>query len=88
MTFLGRFDLQADPVEYKIPLYYIVGEDDWQTPVALTQDYIQRIHAPEKKIYIIPNAGHMSMVDQPALFLSILRDIKHRQENGKGTEQE
>jgi pimeloyl-ACP methyl ester carboxylesterase len=88
MTFLGRFDLNADPAEYNVPLYYIVGEHDWQTPVALTQDYVQRINAPEKKIYIIPNAGHMTMVDQPALFLSLLRDIKNRQENGKGTEQE
>jgi pimeloyl-ACP methyl ester carboxylesterase len=88
MTFLGRFDLNADPAEYNVPLYYIVGEYDWQTPVALTQDYVQRINAPEKKIYIIPNAGHMTMVDQPALFLSLLRDIKNRQENGNGTEQE
>ena len=88
MSFLGRFDLNADSAEYQVPLYYIVGEQDWQTPVALTQDYVQRIKAPEKKISIIPNAGHMTMVDQPALFLSVLRDIKDRQENGKGTEQE
>lgn len=87
MTFLGSFDVHTNAVEYKVPLYYIVGEDDWQTPAALTQDYVQRIKAPQKKIYIIPNAGHMPMVDQPALFLSILRDIKKRQENGKETEQ-
>lgn len=88
MTFLGSFDASAEPAEYNVPLYYIVGEQDWQTPVALTQGYVQRIKAPEKKIYIIPNAGHMTMVDQPALFLSILRDIQKRQENGKETEQE
>ncbi len=87
MAFSGRFDVHAEPTAYNVPLYYVVGEHDWQTPVALTQDYVQRINAPEKKIYIIPNAGHMTMVDQPALFLSILRDIKNRQENGKGTEQ-
>lgn len=75
MTFLGSFDANAEPAEYNVPLYYIVGEQDWQTPVALTQGYVQRIKAPEKKIYMIPNAGHMTMVDQPALFLSILRDI-------------
>ncbi|GLV60075.1 alpha/beta hydrolase [Dictyobacter sp. S3.2.2.5] len=86
MTFLGRFDLHADLAEYTVPLYYIVGEQDWQTPVALTQDYVQSINAPEKKIYIIPNAGHMAMIDQPVLFLNVLRDIKNRQENGKGTE--
>lgn len=88
VAFLGNFDLNAYPAEYNVPLYYIVGEQDWQTPVALTQDYVQRITAPEKKIFIIPNAGHMPMVDQPTLFLRLLRDIKNRQENGKGTKQE
>ncbi len=83
MTFLGGFDLNTYPAEYQVPLYYIVGEQDWQTPAALTQDYVRSINAPEKKLYIIPNAGHMTMIDQPALFLSILRDIKSRQENGK-----
>jgi pimeloyl-ACP methyl ester carboxylesterase len=88
MTFLGSFDVNTNSVEYQVPLYYIVGEDDWQAPATLTQDYVQRIKAPEKKIYIIPNAGHMTMVDQPTLFLSTLRDIKNRQEKGKETEQE
>lgn len=88
MTFLGNFDLNADPAEYQVPLYYIVGEQDWQTPVALTQDYVQRVNAPEKQIYIIPNAGHMPMVDQRTLFLGILRDIKNRQVKGQETEQE
>lgn len=88
VAFLGRFDVNAYPAEYNVPLYYIVGEHDWQTPVALTQDYVQSISAPEKKISLIPHAGHMPMVDQPALFLRLLRDIKNRQENGKGPKQE
>ncbi|GHO42217.1 alpha/beta hydrolase [Ktedonospora formicarum] len=88
MIFLGSFDVHTNPATYQVPLYYIVGEDDWQTPAALTQDYVQRIKAPEKKIYIIQNAGHMAMVDQPTLFLNILRDIKKRQENGQETGQE
>ncbi len=88
MTFLGSFDVNVYSVEYQVPLYYIVGEDDWQTPSALMLDYVQRIEAPQKKLYIIPNAGHMAMIDQPALFLRTLQDIKKRQENGNETEQE
>ncbi|GCE10174.1 alpha/beta hydrolase [Tengunoibacter tsumagoiensis] len=79
MDLLGSFDLNAAPIDYKVPLYYIAGEQDWQTPLALVQDYVQRINAPEKKIYIIPNAGHMTMIDQLALFLNSLRDIKNSQ---------
>ena len=80
MTFLGDFDLRTYPAEYQVPLYYVAGEQDWQTPVALTQDYVRGITAPEKQIYTVPNAGHMTMIDQPARFLNIMRDINHRQE--------
>jgi pimeloyl-ACP methyl ester carboxylesterase len=78
IDFLGRFDLNAESAEYKVPIYYIVGENDWQTPYVLAQEYFQRINAPDKKIYTIPNAGHMPMVDQPTLFLHILSEIKSR----------
>jgi pimeloyl-ACP methyl ester carboxylesterase len=66
-----------------IPIYYIVGENDRQTPSVLTQAYIQSVHAPYKQIYTIPNAGHMPMVDQPMLFLDVLSEIKNRQEHGE-----
>lgn len=85
MTFLQNFDLNAEPAEYKVPVYYIAGEHDWQTPPALIQNYFQKIDAPDKEMYIIPNAGHMAMVDQPASFRNILREIKDRQDNGKET---
>ena len=83
MAFSGNFDLHAEPAEYNVPIYYIVGEHDWQTPSVLAQEYFTRINAPDKKLYTIPNAGHMSMVDQPTLFLQILSDIKNRQDHGK-----
>ncbi|HWZ18665.1 MAG TPA: alpha/beta hydrolase [Ktedonobacteraceae bacterium] len=88
MAFSGNFDLNAEPAEYKVSIYYIVGEHDWQTPSILTQEYFARINAPDKKIYTIPNAGHMPMVDQPTLFLHILSEIKNRQDNEKEIEQE
>jgi len=85
VNFLGKFDLNAESAEYKIPIYYILGENDWQTPSVLAQEYFQRIDAPFKKFYIIPHAGHMTMVDQPTLFLTILSEIKNIQSNEKET---
>lgn len=85
VDFLGRFDVTAGSADYQVPLYFVFGEHDWQTPSVLAQEYLTRINAPSKKIYIIPQAGHMTMVDQPALFLNILRDITNRQGNEKET---
>lgn len=85
MDFLGRFDLRAEPADYQVPISYIVGENDWQTPAVLIEGYFQRINAPSKKLYTIPNAGHMAMIDQPMLFLQVLSDIKNRQDTRKET---
>lgn len=83
VDFLGRFDLNTEPADYEVPIYYIMGEDDWQTPAALAQDYFTRIHAPNKRFFLIPHAGHMAMVDQPAQFFDVLAEIKNLQSTAK-----
>ncbi len=79
MEFLGTFDLRMQSAEYAVPIYYILGGNDWQTPYILAQEYFNRIHAPHKNLYIIPNAGHMTMMDEPRLFFEALLDINHEE---------
>jgi 3-oxoadipate enol-lactonase len=52
--------------EIKSPIQIIVGEQDAGTPVAMSQ----AIHAaaPGSELVIIPNASHLSNVEQPAAF--------------------
>jgi pimeloyl-ACP methyl ester carboxylesterase len=76
VDFLGRFNLNAEPTGYEIPLSYIMGEDDWQTPAALAQEYFARIQAPDKRFFLLPHAGHMAMVDQPTQFLAVLSEMR------------
>lgn len=83
INFLGSFDLSSEPLEYKVPIYYILGENDWATPYIVAQEYFNRINAPYKKLFIIPNAGHMTMIDQPELFFNALLEIKNMQGNEK-----
>ncbi|MCZ8518311.1 MULTISPECIES: alpha/beta fold hydrolase [Paenibacillus] len=63
--FLGSFDLRAESTAYQVPIYYISGENDWQAPYIIAQQYFDEIEAPHKEIFIIPGAGHMAMMDQP-----------------------
>lgn len=77
--FLFSFDLNSQSFEYKVPIYYILGEDDWQTPYVIAQDYFSKIIAPNKNSYIIPNAGHMTMLDQPKLFFQALLEINKQE---------
>lgn len=77
--FLGGFDLKSKSLEYKIPVYYVIGGNDWQTPYVISKDYFENIEAPRKNFYLIPNAGHMTMLDQPQLFFDALIDINNKE---------
>lgn len=79
--YLGEFNLRAESPDYKIPIYYILGGNDWQVPYIIAQDYFTKIEAPRKMITIIPDAGHLTMMDQPDLFYEALSEI-HDIENG------
>ena len=40
------------------PIYFIIGQNDYQTNSVLTQKYYHKLQAPQKEIYSIKNAGH------------------------------
>jgi pimeloyl-ACP methyl ester carboxylesterase len=77
--FMGSFDLNSEPADYKIPMYYILGGNDWQTPYVIAQEYFNKINSPYKKFYLIPDAGHMTMMDQPKLFFEALLEIYEKE---------
>lgn len=79
IEFLPSFNLNLELEKYKVPIYYILGENDWQTPYVIAQEYYNRIIAPNKNLYLIPNAGHMTMLDQPQLFFEALLDINNKE---------
>jgi pimeloyl-ACP methyl ester carboxylesterase len=73
MRVLADFDLRT--AEYAMPVYYVVGDNDWQTPCQTIQKYHERVVAPRTGFYVVPEAGHMAMIDQPERFARILADI-------------
>jgi len=79
IDYWSKFDLRSESEEYKIPIYYILGENDWQTPYIISEKYFKTINAPRKKLYLIPDAGHMAMIDQPDKFFDILAEIRNEE---------
>lgn len=73
--FLGDFNLRAEAASYKVPVYYILGDRDWQAPYVIAQTYFEEIEAPNKRIFILADAGHMTMMEQPELFFEALSEI-------------
>jgi pimeloyl-ACP methyl ester carboxylesterase len=55
-----------DGLAFNIPVYFIQGEEDIQTPAVITSEYYNKLKAPEKKFIVIPKADHgfnQSVVD-------------------------
>lgn len=40
-----------------------IGELDQQTPIEISMQYFNEMKAPDKKLYLISNAGHLTMID-------------------------
>lgn len=73
----NRFDVMACLESIKQPALVICGADDIMTPVRYAQFLANSI--PNARLNIIPEAGHMVMLEQPRLvaesLLSFLQDI-------------
>lgn len=67
-----EYDIHNFGVTYEIPVYYIMGELDYQTPYPLAKDFFKEITAPSKAFFTIANAGHGAMRDNKTEFNRIL----------------
>ena len=73
MRFLMEdYDARNYGVEYSVPIYYIMGENDYQTPYPIAAAYFEEISAPEKRFFSVPDAGHFTMLENKEEFTRIL----------------
>ena len=78
MKELMSFDLKSKGIEYQVPVYYVLGENDQQTPVEISIAYFNQIAAPDKKLYLIKNAGHAAMIDNLNDYRAVICEIVDR----------
>lgn len=62
------FNLFKDVPELEVPVWFIVGEYDMNTPVALIEEYFKFVEAPEKHLYIMENCAHTPFIGNPDQF--------------------
>lgn len=75
MRELMSFDLRKSGSCYQVPIYYVLGEKDSQTPVEISKRYFEDVQAPDKKLYLIPDAGHAPMIDNVKAYREALSEI-------------
>ena len=75
MRELMCFDLRKSGSCYQVPIYYVLGENDSQTPIEISMRYFEEVQAPGKKLYLISNAGHAPMLDNVKAYREAVREI-------------
>lgn len=54
----ANINFLKDNLDFKIPVYFIQGNEDIMTPKESSKAYFEKIQAPEKKYFLLPKAAH------------------------------
>ncbi|MDB5248913.1 MAG: alpha/beta hydrolase [Segetibacter sp.] len=65
-----------DNLVFKIPIYLVQGNEDLLTPRDVTKHYFDKIEAPEKKYFLLPNTAHGFNVSVLETQYKIFKSIK------------
>ena len=60
--------------ELKVPVYFFVGRHDWSLPGIVTEDFFNKLTAPEKEIVWFEQSGHECLEEEPAKFNKAIVD--------------
>ncbi len=61
--------------EYKVPVFYISGSCDYTCNYQLTEEFLEEINAPEKKMVYLDGCGHSTHYDNPTEFASKVKEV-------------
>ena len=77
------FDVRDQVSEIEQPTLVLCGEDDQMTPVRFSQYLADKI--PNSQLEVIPNAGHMVMLEQPEIVANLIKGFLSKIDFGETT---
>ncbi len=77
LELLAEYDI-SDRTEFSIPVYFICGENDWQVPSVVVKKFFKTIDAPDKELFWVRDAGHLTDLDNPVEYNKVLKSICER----------
>jgi pimeloyl-ACP methyl ester carboxylesterase len=68
-----------DPASgFQVPIFFVTGEHDRVTPLALIAEYENALKAPMKHSFVLKDAGHFAFFTDPLKFSAVMIDILER----------
>ena len=71
---VGPIDFPTRIPELAVPVVFLAGRHDWNTPYPLVEEWATRLRAPSVEIVCFDDAGHMPPVESPDEFQQALID--------------
>ncbi|MBC1501277.1 alpha/beta hydrolase [Listeria weihenstephanensis] len=70
-------DLLLDnmPTTFKIPVYIIHGEHDYQVSYVLSKRFFETMEAPAKDFFTFEDSAHSPFIEEPERFIQIIRKL-------------
>ena len=68
------FDYASLRGAYRVPVFLIQGDNDFDAPLSLSEAWLARVRAPAKSVTVIPGAGDHAVQTDPEIYLKVLRD--------------
>ena len=80
MDYTFAVELLHQKSDYRVPVTFITGSCDLTTPVACTEEYMNGITAPAKKLCVMEGCSHSPQFDAPQEFGKIVKEALNKEE--------
>ncbi len=65
---IGGYDFIKTIPAVEVPVYFLMGANDYNTPLAPVREYCEIIEAPHKELIVIEESAHLPFLAEPTKF--------------------
>lgn len=69
-------DLRQEVPALEVPVYFFAGARDYNTPLALVEEYYELLEAPDKELVVFDGSAHTPFLGEPEEFYRQMRRVK------------
>lgn len=82
----ATYNLEATALEWKVPVYFLLGRYDYNTPSELAELYFKQLNAPRKTLIWFENSAHLMNLTDPALYQNTMINKVLAETHGQDSE--
>ena len=69
---LATYNLEDTALDWEVPVYFLAGRYDYNTPSELAQRYFNNLNAPHKAFIWFENSAHMMNISDPEFYQNVM----------------